>query len=208
MPSATAALVALIASSNASFFDFISDFGRGADTDHGDAASELRQPLLQFLLIVIARRLLDLAPDLLDAPVDLATVAGAANDRGVLLVDDDALGAPELLDGHVFELEADSSETTWPPVRTAISSSIALRRSPKPGALTAQLFRRAADVIDDQRRQRFALDVLGYDQQRRPAFTTSSSSGSRSLRTPIFRSEIRTSASSITASIFSGLVMK
>ena len=31
-----------------------------------------------------------------------------------------------------------SSEITWPPVRIAMSSSIALRRSPKPGALTAQ----------------------------------------------------------------------
>ncbi len=30
-----------------------------------------------------------------------------------------------------------SSETTWPPVSTAMSWSIALRRSPKPGALMA-----------------------------------------------------------------------
>ncbi len=30
-----------------------------------------------------------------------------------------------------------SSATTWPPVRMAMSCSIALRRSPKPGALTA-----------------------------------------------------------------------
>ena len=30
-----------------------------------------------------------------------------------------------------------SSETTWPPVRMAMSSSIALRRSPNPGAFTA-----------------------------------------------------------------------
>ena len=57
---------------------------------------------------------------------------------------------------------------TWPPVRTAMSCSIALRRSPKPGALTAQLFSDAAQLVDDQRRQRFALDVLGDDQQRSP----------------------------------------
>ena len=30
---------------------------------------------------------------------------------------------------------------TWPPVRMAMSSSMALRRSPKPGALTAAIFR-------------------------------------------------------------------
>ena len=34
-----------------------------------------------------------------------------------------------------------SSEITHPPVRIAMSSSIALRRSPKPGALTAHTFR-------------------------------------------------------------------
>ena len=34
-----------------------------------------------------------------------------------------------------------SSLITWPPVRIAISSSIALRRSPKPGALTAATLR-------------------------------------------------------------------
>ena len=33
-----------------------------------------------------------------------------------------------------------SSETTVPPVRIAISSSIALRLSPKPGAFTAAIF--------------------------------------------------------------------
>src|SRR5947208_16920925 len=34
-----------------------------------------------------------------------------------------------------------SSLITVPPARTAMSSSIALRRSPKPGAFTAQVFR-------------------------------------------------------------------
>ena len=53
-----------------------------------------------------------------------------------------------------------------PPVRTAMSPSMALRRSPKPGALTAQTFEHAAELVDDQDRQRFALDVLGDDQQR------------------------------------------
>ena len=33
-----------------------------------------------------------------------------------------------------------SSETTWPPVSMEMSSSIALRRSPNPGAFTAQAF--------------------------------------------------------------------
>ena len=47
-----------------------------------------------------------------------------------------------------------------------MSPSIALRRSPKPGALTAQTLQDAAELVDDQGRQRLALDVLGDDQQR------------------------------------------
>ena len=49
-----------------------------------------------------------------------------------------------------------------------MSSSMALRRSPKPGALTAHALQDAADLVDDQCRQRLAFDVLG-DHQQRPA---------------------------------------
>ena len=69
-----------------------------------------------------------------------------------------------------------------PPVSTAMSSSIALRRSPKPGALTAATCRRAAQLVDHERRERLAFDVLGDDQQRlADASRPASSSGSRSL---------------------------
>src|SRR6266704_308786 len=53
-----------------------------------------------------------------------------------------------------------SAETMVPPVRIAMSSSIALRRSPKPGALAA------AQLVDHQRRERLTLYILGNDQQR------------------------------------------
>ena len=47
-----------------------------------------------------------------------------------------------------------------------MSSSIALRRSPKPGAFTAATLQRAAQLVDDERGQRLALDVLGDDEER------------------------------------------
>ena len=59
-----------------------------------------------------------------------------------------------------------SSLISVPPVRMAMSPSMALRRSPKPGALTAQMFKHAAELVDHQRRQRLAFDVLGDNQQR------------------------------------------
>jgi hypothetical protein len=47
-----------------------------------------------------------------------------------------------------------------------MSPRIALRRSPKPGALTAATFKRAAQLVDHQSRQSLALDVFSDNQQR------------------------------------------
>ncbi|MNE14169.1 hypothetical protein D3C80_1070320 [compost metagenome] len=47
------------------------------------------------------------------------------------------LALPSMSRVTVSSLMPRSSEMTWPPVRMAMSSSMALRRSPKPGALTA-----------------------------------------------------------------------
>ena len=47
-----------------------------------------------------------------------------------------------------------------------MSSSIALRRSPKPGRLDRRHFEAAAQFVDDQGGQRLAFDVLSDDQQR------------------------------------------
>ena len=46
-----------------------------------------------------------------------------------------------------------------------MSSSIALRRSPKPGRLYRRDLEPAAQTVDDEGRQRFAFDILGEDQQ-------------------------------------------
>ena len=107
MPSATAALVALMASSSASFFALHLGFGWRADANDSDAARKLREPLLEFFLIVVARRLLDLAADLLNAAVDLGAGALAADDRRVVLVHDDTLCAAKLILADVLELQPD-----------------------------------------------------------------------------------------------------
>jgi len=54
---------------------------------------------------------------------------------------DTFLARPSMLRPTFSSLMPRSSEMTWPPVRMAMSSSMALRRSPKPGALTAAIFR-------------------------------------------------------------------
>ncbi len=51
------------------------------------------------------------------------------------------LAVPSMLTFTFSSLMPRSSLITWPPVTMAMSSSIALRRSPKPGAFTAATFR-------------------------------------------------------------------
>ena len=77
------------------FLDF--DFRRAADLDDGNAASKLRQTLLQLLTVVVRGRFLDLRLDLLHAGFDVGLLAGAVDDRGVFLVDRHLLGAAEHL---------------------------------------------------------------------------------------------------------------
>src|SRR5690606_20276606 len=83
------------------------DFGSGTDLDHRDAADQLGQALLQLLTVVVARRLFDLAADLLDARLDVGLEATTVDDRAVVLVDRDLLGGAEVLDGEVLELLAE-----------------------------------------------------------------------------------------------------
>ena len=73
------------------------DLGRAADPDHRDAAGELGQPLLQLLLVVVGRRLLDLRLDLADPALDVGFLPRAVDDRGVLLLDPDPLRLAEHL---------------------------------------------------------------------------------------------------------------
>ena len=101
-----------------------------------------------------------------------------------------------------------SSEITTPPVSTAISSSISLRRSPKPGAFTAHTLR--------EPRRRFTTKVAKASlstssamiNKGRPDCAVASRIGSISLSEEIFLSKIRMYGFSISHSIFSVLVTK
>src|SRR5690606_23666024 len=80
--------------------------GGGADVDLRHAAGELGEALLALLAVVVAGGGVDLVLDLLDARLDLGLVAGALDDGGVVLVDAHLLGAPEVGQLQVLELDA------------------------------------------------------------------------------------------------------
>ena len=101
-----------------------------------------------------------------------------------------------------------SSLSTVPPVSAAMSCSIALRRSPKPGAFTAQHFSTPRIWLTISVASASPSTSSATTSSGRPAFTIWSSSGRKSARLPILRSASSTKTSSSTASIFSGAVMK
>src|SRR5439155_12201569 len=83
------------------------DLGRTADPNNRNAAGQLRQTLLQFLLVVIRGRLLDLRSQLSAATRDVRFFPGAVDDRRAVLVDTDLLGRAEHVERDVLELDAE-----------------------------------------------------------------------------------------------------
>ena len=67
------------------------DLGGGADLEHGNATGQLGEALLELLAVVVGVGVLDLGLDLVDAAVDVGLVAGALDDGGLVLGDDDRL---------------------------------------------------------------------------------------------------------------------
>ena len=165
------------------------DLGRSADLDHGDAAGELGNALLELLLVVVGGGFFDLLADLLDAALDVRALAGAVDDRGVFLLDDDLLGLAEIVRCVAFSSDRPtSSEITVPPVRIAMSCSMALRRSPKPGALTAATLTMPRMLLTTSVASASPSTSSAMTSSGRPDFATPSSSGSISRMFEIFLS--------------------
>src|SRR5271165_2267472 len=141
------------------------DFGRGTDFDHGNTAGELGNALLEFFLVVIGGRFLDLLANALDAALDVRSLAGAVDDGGVLFLHQDLLGFAEVVQRRFLERQADFIGDH----RAAREDGDVLQHGftaiAEAGSLDGGDLDDAADGVDDQRRKRLAFDVFRNDQQ-------------------------------------------
>ena len=105
-------------------------------------------------------------------------------------------------------LRPTSSLMTWAPVRTAMSCSIALRRSPKPGALTATALNVPRILLTTSVARASPSTSSAMMTSGLPVFITASSAGSSDCTVEILAWWIRRYGSSSTASWRSGSVTK
>jgi hypothetical protein len=142
------------------------DLGCTADLDDGNAAGELRQPLLQLLLVVVGGRLLDLRLDLLYARLDVLFGAGAIDDCRVVLIDFDPLGASQHIEGDVLKFDAKILRDDCPAAHDGQVFEHGLAAITEARRLHGRDLQPAAQLVDDQSCECLALDVLRDDEQR------------------------------------------
>ena len=160
--------------------------GCSADLDDGNAANQLGQPLLQLLAVVVGGGLLDLRANLLHAALDLAVLAAAVDDGGVVLVDGDALGGAQVLDLDALKLDAEVFGDRLAAREDGDVLQHCLAAIAEARSLHRRDVQRAAQLVDHQGRQRLAVHILGDDDERLRGAGNRSSSGSRSFIDEIF----------------------
>src|SRR4026209_3013201 len=160
MPSSTAARVAFSASSTRSFFSFTSN------SVAPPTSGELCQPLLQLLLVVVRGGVLDLLLDLGNARLDVGLLAGAVDDRGVVLGDRHLLRLAKHVDGDILELDAEILGDQLAAGEHGDVLQHGLTAIAEPWRLDGSDFQAAAELVDHEGGKRFTLNVLGDDEQR------------------------------------------
>ena len=145
-------------------------FGRRADVDASDAAGQFREAFLELFFVVRAGRRFDFGANLRDASFDFVFFAAAVDDRRRIAGNDDFLRFAEVGDFDRVELDA---EVFIDGGRAGQDGDIAEHRLAA-FAVTRRFDRAnledAAHLVDDERRERFAFDVFGDDEERLALF--------------------------------------
>src|SRR5690606_19268676 len=104
--------------------------------------------------------------DLVHAAGDGVGVTGTLDDRGLVLGDDDLASLTEHVDRGVLELEADGLRDDLATREHRDVGEHRLAAVAEARGLDRDGLEDAADLVEDEGRQRLGLDVLGDDQQR------------------------------------------
>ena len=142
------------------------DLGGRADLDDGDAAGQLGETLLELLTVVVGVGVLDLATDLGDATSDLVGIAGAVDDRALVLRHADGTGAAEQLEGDGVELETDLLGDDLATGEDRDVREHRLAAITEAGGLDGDRLERALDLVDEQAGESLSVDVLRDHQER------------------------------------------
>ena len=172
--------------------------GRSADLDHRDATRQLREALLELLAVEVGVVFSTSAFSCLTRPLIASRATRRRPRSWSSPCRSRSCGPCRAARASLSSLRPISSVITSPPVRIAMSSSIRLRRSTEARRLDGDGGEHAAELSDDDRRERLALDVLARPRSSGRRWMTCSSTGRRSLTAPIFRFAIRTYGSSST----------
>ena len=139
--------------------------GSSTDLDERDTAGELSEALLKLLAIVVGGSLLDLLLDELNAGLDISALAEPLDDRRIVLVDDDLLGAAEHIDRDGLELDADILSDELAASKDGDILEDGFAAVAEAGSLDGADLEGAAELVDDESRESFALDILGDDHK-------------------------------------------
>ena len=123
----------------------------------------------------------------------MSSLASAIDDRRVFLGDLDLLGFAEIVQRGLLKRQANffGDHLAAGQDRDVLQHGLATIAEAR--RLDGRNLDDAADVVDNQRRQRFAFDVFRDDDQRAAGLGDASSSGSRSRMFEIFLSYSRIS---------------
>ena len=139
--------------------------GGRADLDHRDPAGQLGHPLLELLAVEVRGRDVDLRLDFLDPVLDRLIRAAALDDRGVVLVGDDAAGAAQVGDLGLFERAAQLFGDQRAAGQHRDVLQLLLAAVAEARRFDREHVDRAAQLVHDQRGERFAVDIVGDDHE-------------------------------------------
>ena len=142
------------------------NFGRRANLDQRHTACQFGNTLLQFFLIVIGGRFLDLRTDLLDAGFNVSSDTRAIDNGRIFLGDFNALSLPQLVERGFFQCQANFLGDHLASRQNGDIFEHGLAAIAKAGRLDSTGLKDTAYIVDNQCRQRFTLNIFGNDQQR------------------------------------------